>query len=79
MLGIVGCTLVASYLVAALFALVRTWEAGNHSERRLSARDTGRVVWEAAVWPLEELWLRLRQYFSEQWAQAIPRWQGVAS
>lgn len=79
MLGLLVCTLVASYLVAALFALVRTWEAGAHAFRRLSARDTVRVVWEAAIWPPEESWLRLRQYFSQQWAQAVPRWQEVGS
>lgn len=69
---------VASYLVAALFALVRNWEVGEHGFRRLRALDTVRAVLEAAVWPAEELWLRLRQYCSEQIAQSTPRWQGVA-
>lgn len=78
-LEILVCALVALYLAAVLFALVRTWELGNHGLRRLTALDTARVVWEAVAWPLEESWLRLRQYFSEQWAQAVPRWQGVGS
>lgn len=79
MLGLLGCILVASYLVAALFALVRNWELGNHGLRRLAARDTARVVVQALAWPLEESWLRLRQYFSEAWASAVPRWQEVGS
>jgi hypothetical protein len=73
MLGIVGCTLVASYLVAALFALVRMWQPGSHGFRRLAARDTVRVVLEAAAWPLEESWLRLQESF----LQAVPRYQEV--
>lgn len=73
MLGIVGCVLVASYLVAALFALVRMWQPGRHAFRRLAARDTGRVVLEAAAWPLEESWLRLQESFS----RAVPRYQEV--
>lgn len=73
MLGIFGCTLVASYLVAALFALVRNWELGNHGLRRVAARDTARVVLEAAAWPLEESWLRLQQSF----LAAVPRYQEV--
>lgn len=79
MLGLLVCTLVASYLVAALFALVRSWEAGAHGMRRFSARDTVRVALEAVVWPAEESWLQLRQYFSQQWAAAVPRWQEVGS
>jgi hypothetical protein len=79
MLGLLACTLVASYLVAALFALARNWELGNHGLRRVSARDTARVVVLALAWPLEESWWRLREYFSQEWEMAVPRWQGVAS
>lgn len=79
MLGLLAWTLVTSYLVAALFALVRTWKTGAHGFRRLSARGTVRVVLEVAVWPPEESWLRLREYFSQQWAAAQPRWQEVGS
>jgi hypothetical protein len=68
---------VASYLAAVLFALVRNWETGAHGLRRLRALNTGRVVLEAVVWPAEELWLRLQQYFSEQWSQSSPRSSGV--
>lgn len=78
MLEILLWLTVASYLAAALFALVRNWDIGLHGFRRLRAKDTVRVVWEAAVWPAEESWLRLRQYFSAQWQAAVPRWQGVA-
>lgn len=78
MLGILGCTLVASYLVAALFALVRNWELGNHGLRRTAVRDTARVVLEAAAWPLEESWLQLQQSFSQAMPryQEVPTWQG---
>ena len=81
MLGIVGCILVASYLVAALFALVRTWQPGKHGFRRTAARDTARVALEALAWPLEESWWRLQQSFSRMNAlplrwQEVPTWQG---
>lgn len=74
---ILVCALVASYLVAASFALVRNWSTGNHGMRRFDGLATLRVVVEALVWPLEELWLQLRQYFSVQWQAAQPRWQEV--
>lgn len=77
-LEILACVLVASYLVAASFALVRNWELGNHGLRRTEARDTARVAWEALAWPAEESWLRLQQYFSQEWAAAVPRYQEVA-
>lgn len=70
---------VASYLAATLFALVRNWEVGEHGLRRLRALNTGRVVLEAVVWPAEESWLRLQQYFSAQWSQSKPRSWGVRS
>lgn len=69
---------VASYLVAAYFALVRNWQPGRHGLRRLRALDTARVALEALAWPAEESWLRLQHYFSAQWQAAVPRWQGVA-
>lgn len=77
MLEIMGCVLVASYLAAALFALVRNWELGNHGLRRTAVRDTARAVGQAAAWPLEESWLRLRPYFSQLNAAAAPRYQEV--
>lgn len=79
MWGILICTFVASYLVAALFALAKDWNAGKRGLRRISARDTVLAVALALVWPPEESWLRLRQYFSAQWVAAEPRWQGVES
>jgi hypothetical protein len=69
----------ALYLGAASFALVRNWDMGAHGLRRLRALDTARVVWAAVIWPPEESWLRLRQYFSAQWAAAQPRYREIAS
>lgn len=76
MLGIVGCTLVASYLVAALFALVRNWELGKRGLRRTAARDTARVVVQALAWPLEESWWQLQQFYSRL-NELAPRYQEV--
>lgn len=65
--------IVGSYLVAASFALVRNWAVGSHGERRVSARDTGRVALEAVAWPVETLWLLLQPRVSQFWAMTTPR------
>jgi hypothetical protein len=66
----------ASYVMASLFAL-----AGCLNNRHVLTRGVWvvRVVLEAAIWPSEELWLQLRQFFSRLNAAAVPRYQGVGS
>lgn len=77
MLETLLCVVVALYLLAGFYALAESLNSRHTLTRGWRAK--ARVALEAAVWPLEALWLELPQLFSQTWRAATPRYQGVGS
>jgi len=63
------------YVIAASFALGENLSCGRTLTRGWRAK--ARIAVEAVAWPAEESWLRLRHFVSEQWRNAVPRYQGM--
>jgi hypothetical protein len=63
------------YVIVASFALAENLSCERTLMRGWRAK--ARIAVEAFAWPAEESWLRLRQFVSEQWQNAVPRYQGM--
>jgi hypothetical protein len=69
------CVLVAMYLLAGFYALAESL-ASRHTLTRGAAAKV-RIALEAAMWPLEALWLELPQFFSQLRRTASARWAAI--
>jgi hypothetical protein len=75
MLGTFLCALVATYLLAAFYALAESL-ASRHTLTR-GAAAKAQLALGAAIWPLEALWLELPQSCLLLKRTVVARWVAI--